>query len=527
MSKKSIIVTIEAHQQFVYHQDEIHQEENQWLFFALSETYLPLLDACSNLEADGIPFKFALVLSPVLCEMLGNPVIQQQYIEWLQKLMVQCEEKALFYENTQNYDERQYMFDFLLKVTKLYTDFVEVYGQNILTKFNYFAIKGYIEILATTATYAYLPLYTDLPEAIDAQIELGLQSYKAHFETPPYGFWLPELGYAPGIEKFFKKYGFSYTVLDTHGVLFANPVPENGIFTPYRCTNGFGIFARDSQAQWIISQEPNGFIHNDKYINKETDREYDISFRHTSDFFAKTRTRAASGYRYWQHKDYTLYDKKGAALQLEKDAQTFLDTLADKLEKAAALLPNADPSLVCTFPASLFGQRWQEGVAWLECLFRKAAQRTDIEFTYYKAVYSEYNSLQTIEPSLSAANGGGYGEDLLNNSNDWMYPYIRKALKRMIDLAERFPNDFSLKERSLNMAAREVLLSQDSSWAQMLTDSVYSGYAKQRFEEHIFNFTYIYDSLGANCMSTEWLTSIEREHPLFADINYRIFRRKV
>ncbi len=107
-----------------------------------------------------------------------------------------------------------------------------------------------------------------------------------------------------------------------------------------------------------------------------------------------------------------------------------------------------------------------------------------------------------------------------------MIRYARKAVERMIDLTERFPNDTGLKERALNLGARELLLALADDWPRMVHDHMYDDYAAQRFRESIFAFTTVYDSLGSNFISTEWLTSVEKEHPLFPWLNYRIFSRK-
>jgi len=120
----------------------------------------------------------------------------------------------------------------------------------------------------------------------------------------------------------------------------------------------------------------------------------------------------------------------------------------------------------------------------------------------------------------------GYAEEVLNSANDWMYPFIRKATVRMIDLAERFPDDSGLKERSLNMAARELLLAQSMDWFVMMNENDRSEYARRRFEESVRAFTVVYESLGSNFISTEWLTSTEKMHNLFTSINYRVFSRK-
>ena len=96
----------------------------------------------------------------------------------------------------------------------------------------------------------------------------------------------------------------------------------------------------------------------------------------------------------------------------------------------------------------------------------------------------------------------------------------------MVYLVERFPDDTGLKARVLNMAAKEVLLSQSFDWAKMLQEKNYPEYAETQFKKNILSFTTVYDSLGANTISTEWLTKLEQEHSLFSWMNYHIFSEK-
>jgi 1,4-alpha-glucan branching enzyme len=51
-------------------------------------------------------------------------------------------------------------------------------------------------------------------------------------------------------------------------------------------------------------------------------------------------------------------------------------------------------------------------------------------------------------------------------------------------------------------------------------------YAYSQVESSLRNFTTIYEALGSNYISTEWLTGLERRHAIFPHINYRVFRRK-
>ena len=42
----------------------------------------------------------------------------------------------------------------------------------------------------------------------------------------------------------------------------------------------------------------------------------------------------------------------------------------------------------------------------------------------------------------------------------------------------------------------------------------------------INGFSTVYESLGSNTISTEWLTRLEREHSFFPWTNYKVFAKK-
>jgi 1,4-alpha-glucan branching enzyme len=96
----------------------------------------------------------------------------------------------------------------------------------------------------------------------------------------------------------------------------------------------------------------------------------------------------------------------------------------------------------------------------------------------------------------------------------------------MQDLTQRFPDDTGLKERALNQAARELLLAQSSDWPKLLYNQDSTEYAHAQIEDALRNFTTIYEALGANYISTDWLTRLERRHNVFPNINYRVFKKK-
>ncbi|HPS43333.1 MAG TPA: DUF1957 domain-containing protein, partial [Treponemataceae bacterium] len=244
MADTSLIFVLDASLPYIRHPETPGSVEETRLFNAISYTYLPLLRSCTALETEGVPFKLAIAFSPTLCEMLADPLLQSRYVESLDRSI----DYGIAELDRLGNDERtRELVKLHLEQLQLnQRDFIEIYDRNILGKFDYFANRGYLEILATTATSCFLPLYTDIPEAINAQIETGLLTYRKHFTAIPSGFWLPAMAWANGMEQILKSYGFQYTVLESHGVLFSDTVPDTGVFEPCACANGFTVFARDA-----------------------------------------------------------------------------------------------------------------------------------------------------------------------------------------------------------------------------------------------------------------------------------------
>ena len=70
------------------------------------------------------------------------------------------------------------------------------------------------------------------------------------------------------------------------------------------------------------------------------------------------------------------------------------------------------------------------------------------------------------------------------------------------------------------------MFAESSGWAKMLDGEKSPEYAEMRFKQSINDFTAVFDALGSNTVSTEWLTNLESAHQIFPWMNYRIFCRK-
>jgi 1,4-alpha-glucan branching enzyme len=510
--------------------------EEQWLFEAISDTYIPILEVFERLERDHVPFRLGISFSPLLCYMLQDEYLLRRYLGYVDR---QIEFGAREMDRTENepalHTLVQFYYDRLVDKRILFT---ERYGGNILKVFSYYQKKGRVEILTTAAAHAFLPIYTAYPEAIQAQIEAALSSFRHNFGKLPHGFWLPELGWSPDLDSYLRAYNFSYTIADTHAGLLKNPETSRGSFYPVRTPAQTLVLFRDFRAVRDVLDTETGCRYSPVYRDSGADAGFELPAEMVTPFLNDHSGRVRTGYAYSTNggrgQNKQVYDPAPAATLAGEQALSFLEVRLSTLRKAREMgkadpSPGAiDPISVCAWDADVFGRRWYEGPLFLEALFRGAAGRQDVRFMNPGEYLCKQDRLSITSemPEFSSWGFNGYAEPWLNASNDWMYPHVMQALERMIELAERFPNDTGLRERALNQAAREILLVQASDWPRMLDNQEHAEYARNQVEAALRNFTTIYEALGSNYISTEWLTNVERRHNFFPAINYRVFRRK-
>ena len=108
------------------------------------------------------------------------------------------------------------------------------------------------------------------------------------------------------------------------------------------------------------------------------------------------------------------------------------------------------PLIVAPYDAELFGHWWFEGPQFLEFLIRKAALRParDRAGHAVRRTSTRHPLVQQVEPSLSSWGAEGYAKVWLNGGNDWIYRHQHVAERRMLRLAQRFPNADGALERA-------------------------------------------------------------------------------
>ncbi|MBU2063947.1 MAG: DUF1957 domain-containing protein, partial [Candidatus Omnitrophica bacterium] len=87
MLKGYLCIVLHGHLPFVRHPEHEDFLEEQWLYEAITETYIPLLHVFEKLLEDKVDFRITMGLSPPLISMLQDPLLQNRYVRHLEKLI--------------------------------------------------------------------------------------------------------------------------------------------------------------------------------------------------------------------------------------------------------------------------------------------------------------------------------------------------------------------------------------------------------------------------------------------------------
>jgi 1,4-alpha-glucan branching enzyme len=523
-----LCLVLHAHLPFVRHPEYEDFLEEDWLYEAITETYIPLLDVFDALERDGTDWRMTMSVTPTLAAMLTDPLLQYRYVRHIDNLIALAGKEV---ERTRWQPE-------LNPLARMYQDrfqrardvFVKQYGNNLVNGFRRFFDTGKLELITCAATHGFLPLMEINRKAVHAQVEIGCREFARHFGRRPQGIWLPECGYALGVDELLRDSGIRYFFTDTHGVLFAEPRPKFGVFAPILCKNSsVAALARDTESSKQVWSAVEGYPGDYCYREFYRDVGFDLDFEYLQPHLHQTGIRSHLGIKYYKitgRTDQKLpYNPKEGLERAAEHAGNFMFNREKQVEWLSGAMEGRPALIVAPYDAELFGHWWFEGPSWIDFLLRKIHWDQETIKTITVPEYLDrHPKLQVSQPTFSSWGYKGYCEVWLEGSNDWIYRHLHESADRMVELAGQNPGaDNPLRRRALNQAARELLLAQSSDWAFIMKTGTMVDYARDRTRVHILNFNHLYDQIKANEIDDSWLSEIERRHNAFPDLDYRVF----
>lgn len=525
--KGYLCLALHAHLPFVRHPDSEYMLEENWLFEALTETYLPLLAVFNTLLDDRVPFRLTLSLSPTLCSMLADPLLQERYVRHLDKLIELAEKEIGRTAKNLDFSATAHLYhDRFRQCRWLYE---EVCQRDLIAAFRKLEDRGAVEIITTAATHAFLPAMQESEAAARAQIAVGIDACRAFFGHAPAGFWLPECGYFPGLERMLDKEGVGYFFVDTHALLLSDPRPSLGVYGPIVCTEApVAAFARDSECSRSVWSADEGYPGHSLYRDFYRDIGFDLDIDYVRPYIDPVGVRLQTGIKYYRVTDKTIPDKQpyrrlDALRTADEHAADFLEK---RLRQVGELAPLMDrpPVLVAPFDAELFGHWWYEGPEWLNFLIRKIAfEQDEIRMATPSEYLERHPHNQRAEPSFSSWGDGGFSSMWIHESNDWIYRHLSRMEERMAAAARSRPNAGGGVRRTLNQMARELLLAQSSDWAFIMRSGTQVNYAVRRTKEHIANFLRLHDGVESGVFDEQFVAQLESHNNIFPNIDYRVY----
>ncbi len=536
-----------------------------WLNEAASETYIPVLDALYDLEAEGISPKITVGLTPVLCEQLKDRRFKQNFEEYLKQKIESAQTDR---DEFQRYGDghKAYLAQFWIDFYERVGDhFENRYNTDITSAFRKLQDDGHIEIITSAATHGYLPLL-GRDSSVRAQIRGGVTTYERHFGRRPRGIWLPECAYRPryewaspleegggqktlraGVEEFLFDEGIEYFIIDSHllrggkavGVYidrfeglkrlweqFARsyqPKEEDREKTPYAYylasspggNKPVAIFARDPKTALQVWSGESGYPGDGDYL----------------DFHKK---HFPGGHRYWRVTDTNadLGDKQEyEPARIDEILENQTDHFVELAKGILSDYNEDEGIIVAPYDGELFGHWWFEGPRWIYRVLKKLHNDSQIDLATCGEYLESHSPKAVVHIPEGSWGEGGFHYIWLNDWTKWTWKYIYEAEERFEELAGKFEGteNRQLKE-ILDQAAVELLLLQSSDWQFLISTWHARNYAEARTSLHYENFKRLCDMAEKNKEITDedkaFLESCKKQDSLFEDVDFTWWTQK-
>lgn len=524
MNKGYLNFILTAHLPYLYHPDDQSHFEQRWLYESICESYLPLIETLFRASRLRKRVMITLSLSPPLCAMLADRNLMRGFESYMKNQIDLARHEI----------RKNRMNPPLLRLSKMYHErylhilrfFIDDCGKDILGTFRTLSDDGVLTIITSSATHAYLPLLADYPGAQNAQIKGGLEIFRRTTGLSSSGFWLPECGYFPGVESVLAHAGVKYSILDSHGLVFAKPCPSVSVYRPVCDPSGLLWCGRDSATSALIWSAESGYPAECEYRDFFDDLAYSLPEADVIKFIHPGSIRFPSGIKYKSISgtaEKSFYDPVAAANKARQHARHFMNEISG-LSRRVFSLKGKEPVITAAFDAELFGHWWHEGCLWLDELFTLFSGRRDIVLTSIDRIRLRKDSLEIVSPAASSWGEGGYSATWLNERNDQLLISMLDATETVTSLVRDF-GDRALTDpltgRALNAAVREMLMLQASDWGFLLDRGVSEPYILKRTEAHSYRIDVISEMVRARNVSEGFLDDIPRKEGKFESVDFR------
>lgn len=491
-----------------------------WLSESAVETYLPLLDTCDRLIADGISPRFTIGITPVLAEQMAHPEFNAEFDLWIDFRLAAAAESISRWREANDTRMAALAQFWLERYQEAHRLFHEVYDGNMLRAFRRLQDAGHIEIITSAATHGYLPLLGD-DRNVRAQIRTGVETYRKHFGKPPHGFWLPECAYRPagrwrrpteeaaaevhrlGVDELLSEAGIRYFFADS------------GLIEGGRTLGVYADRFKPLAEMWrhAIREVPQGSptSPNDVYLVDTSDgRQAPVAVFFRDPDTGRQVWSAAEGYpgdhAYLEfHKKYELgglrfwkitqagislglkqvYDPTAAYFRVRQHADHFV-SIAAQVAQWRYTETGRKAVITAMYDTELYGHWWFEGPEWLYHTRRSLEEHPDLQAVTCSECLDIINPSDMINLPEGSWGEGGFHYVWLNHRTEQFWHTVYACEDRVAYLTDRLADaEPDERIRPLHQQiCRELVLLESSDWPFLITNESAADYAQQRIEWH-------------------------------------------
>ena len=462
---RELALVLHAHLPWVREPEADEAIEERWLFDALIECYLPLLGVLDGLARDQVPGALALSLSPPLLRMLRDAALHKRF--------------------ERHFTKREALVDGLFgRVDPVFRPalahhaaaLAEARGQwsrcdgDLSEGFAAHRRAGRVSLWTCADPHPLLPLWMEHGWFVDGALARAIALHREVFGCAPDGLWLPECGYAPGLDAALAACGITVTVLETHGLLHGAPRPSRGVGALVRSPAGVRFAGRDPHAATAVWSRGEGYPGEAVY----QDFGSDLGHGPQPGYTARDGSALRTGVRV-----FAVTDRRGGAkapwepaaarAQARRHAEDFVRARAAAVDGVHARIS------IAPYDAELFGHWWAEGPWFLDGVLRVSAARGDVRCVALDASEAARDpSPEVCAPAASTWGRGGHLAAWL----DGPAAYMARALDAM---ARALPREPAVNAPG---ALAELVAASASDWPFLLNGGGAPHYARRRFDAH-------------------------------------------
>ncbi|MBA2515147.1 MAG: DUF1957 domain-containing protein [Solirubrobacterales bacterium] len=394
----------------------------EWLWEAIATSYLPLLDVL-----DAAPGRVTLSVTPVLADQLEAEGALARCETFLREIRPESHRRDIASEAD-------------ARVVAALEASAEQYAQACDR------VGGILDRLMAHATWTSAATHPVLPliatsNGVRLQLASGIAAHRARRPGAwSGGLWLPECAHAPWLDPLLEEAGVGLVCLELTDVC-GEGAPEH--LTPLRASAGPLLVPVDRAVinlVWGREGYPSSGAYRDSHRMTE--------HRH----------------RPWAV-DGAPYDEARACSRARADASDFVARVKDRVSSGGLC--------VCALDTELLGHWWHEGVIWLESVLEQAEAAGLPIVPLETAVH---DTDPEPAPPLPVTT---WGEP--RDLSTWSGPAARGVAWRLRRAELEVSREIDPSERAL----RELLATQASDWAFLLTHKLAGEYPLERLNGHL------------------------------------------